>query len=121
MPSWMERFRSNLSGVSLETHAAVILFTVLADSVKAYETVWPIDTPKLATCQTYVLGKEIRTLLESSHSTGDYSEIRKRREWHLMPILVFTHSSQAEFHKKVDNPVNEPSPHSRILFEATER
>jgi len=30
------KIRSKLSGLSLETHAAVILLTVLADSVKAY-------------------------------------------------------------------------------------
>jgi len=113
--------RSELSGLSLETHASVILNTVLTESVEAYETVWPIHTPNLATCKTYLLDEEIRALLESAHRTGEYSGIRKRREWHLMPILVFTHSSQAEFHKKVDNPLNEPSPHFQNILQATER
>jgi len=113
--------RSGLSELSLETCAPTILSTVLADSMEAYETVWPIHIPNLATRKTYLLDKEIRTLLEISHSTGEYSEIRKRREWHLMTILVFTPASQAEFHKKVDNPLNEPSPHFRSLLEATER
>ena len=55
-----------------------------------------------------------------AHSTGEYSEIRKRCEWHLMPILVFTHFSQAEFHK-VDNPLNEQSLHFQNIFQATEQ
>ena len=110
--------RSELSGLSLETHASLILSTVLTDSMEAYETVWPIHIPNLATRKTYLLDEEIRALLESAHSTGEYSEIRKRREWHLMPILAFIHSSQAEFHKKVDNPLNEPSPHVQSIFEA---
>jgi len=88
-------------GLSVETHSPLILNNVLTESIAAYKTVWPIHVPNFATCKTYLLDKEIRALLESSYSTGEYSEIRKRREWHLMPILVFTHSSQAEFHKKV--------------------
>lgn len=73
-----------LSFVPFDSAAAWILSTVLNASVSAYSTtIWPINPAVITTevCETLLASnRELRGLLEEAHRSGQYSEIRNRRE-----------------------------------------
>ena len=109
--------QSSVSPLPFNSQAHTILYLVLSNSQKAYAPTWPIDIPDMDECKTLLNDINLKLILESSYRIGEYSAIRERCKWHLMPILAFTHSSQAQFHTKT----NLPSPHYPSMFEATER
>jgi len=71
-----EIVQDRLSTLFFELHADFILFTVLGSCMKAYQTDWPSLLAKL------IYGIDVKALLESSHHTGEYCEIRERGKWH---------------------------------------
>jgi hypothetical protein len=101
-----ENLRSRCSGFALNNfnqHSDIILFLVIKGCTKKYEDVWPIDSnlTSLEACTRILASREdIRNLLHSAHTSGKYAAVRQRRKWHMMSILVFTHSLPAELHAK---------------------
>jgi hypothetical protein len=92
--------------LSFHPQAAVILYLIIHLCQEFYaKTEWPtrMKPHSVDACEELLASNaEIKSLLESSHRIGQYSEIHRRCKWHLMPILpvVFTHSSPAELHQK---------------------
>jgi hypothetical protein len=80
----LDKDQRPLSFISFDSAAAWILSTVLITSVSAYSTtIWPIDPAAITTkvCKTLLASnRELRGLLEEAHRSGQYSEIRNRRE-----------------------------------------
>jgi len=89
---------------SFHPQAAVILCLIIHLCQEFYaKTEWPIKPHSVEACEELLASNaDLKSLLERSHRNGQYAEIRRRCKWHLMPILVFTHSSPAELHQKKD-------------------
>jgi hypothetical protein len=94
---------NDYSTIDIHSQSHAILFYLFASCRGAYADVWPLDSNTIteeACIDIIVSRKDILDILRTAHATGKYAEIRQRRKWHLTPILVFTHSSSAEFHVK---------------------
>jgi len=74
-----------LSSLEFDAQAALVLSTVINTSARAYaNTKWPIDPTfkDMMSCEErLVSNQEVRDDLEKAHSSGQYAEIRNRREW----------------------------------------
>ena len=84
-----------ISVLDFDSEAALILSIVINGCANAYATTkWPIDP----TCQDMMKCKdllasnqEIRDDLEKAHRSGQYAEIRNRRQWqrHQRPPVLY--------------------------------
>ena len=74
-----------ISVLDFDSEAALILSNVINGCADAYATTkWPIDpTFNLMKCKDLLASnQEIRDDLEKAHRSGQYAEIRNRRQWH---------------------------------------
>ena len=73
-----------LSSLPFNTKAALILSNVISGSEPAYaNTPWPIDQTFTSAmiCEELLRSNQVlRKILEMAHRSGQYTEIRKRRE-----------------------------------------
>jgi hypothetical protein len=72
-----------LCRLSFDSQAATILSIVINASILAYSnTNWLINPTDVTACENLLASnQQIRDLLEKAHSSGLYSEIRRRGEW----------------------------------------
>jgi hypothetical protein len=76
-----------LLSLDFKEEAAMILSTVINGCARAYATTkWPIDPTfvNMMECEDFLASnQEIRNDLEKAHRSGQYEEIRNRRQWQL--------------------------------------
>lgn len=94
-----------LSSLPFNTKAALILSNVISGSEPAYaNTPWPIDqtfTSAMICEELLRSNQELRKIMEKAHRSGQYTEIRKRRELPstlTVALLTICECSLVEFH-----------------------